>query len=175
MAKLRLLAEAIAKDMANRLGIQLLQPTQAELLRAIDARLGLDAQVRQMFHLLRTRGNEAAHEVDHRIGYREALESLKVAREVALWFHRTFGKDPHFKPGPFQLPDDPSQKLYALQKEIDALQTRLSSTEAASSDKAAMAELLRQQAEQEKALAEQAQQERDIYEQLAEEASVLSR
>lgn len=171
VAKLRLLAEAIAKDMANRLGIQLLQPTQAELLRAIDARLGLDAQVRQMFHLLRTRGNEAAHEVDHRIGYREALESLKVAREVALWFHRTFGKDPHFKPGPFQLPDDPSQKLYALQKEIDALQTRLSSTEAASSDKAAMAELLRQQAEQERALAAQAQQERDIYEQLAEEAS----
>ena len=171
VAKLRLLAEAIAKDMANRLGIQLLQPTQAELLRAIDARLGLDAQVRQMFHLLRTRGNEAAHEVDHRIGYREALESLKVAREVALWFHRTFGKDPHFKPGPFQLPDDPSQKLYALQKQIEDLQRKLSSTEAASSDTAAMAELLRQQAEQEKALAAQAQQERDIYEQLAEEAS----
>lgn len=74
VAKLRLLAEAIAKDMANRLGIQLLQPTQAELLRAIDVRLGLDAQICQMFHLLRTRGNEAAHELEHRIGYREALD-----------------------------------------------------------------------------------------------------
>ena len=171
VAKLRLLAEALAKDVANRLGLQLLQPTQAELLRAIDSRLGLDPQIRQMFHLLRTRGNEAAHEVNANIGYREALESLKVAREVALWFHRTFGSDPQFKPGPFKLPDDPSQKLYALQKQIDALQAKLNSTEAASSDTAAMAELLRQQAEQEKSLAEQAKQERDIYEQLAQEAS----
>lgn len=171
VAKLRLLAEAIAKDVGNRLGIQLLQPTQAELLRAIDNRLGLDAQVRQMFHLLRMRGNEAAHEVGTAIGYREALESLKVAREVALWFHRTFGKEPNFKTGPFQLPDDPSQKLYALQKQITTLQDQLSNNEAASGDQAAMAALLQQQAEQEKALAEQARQERDIYEQLAEEAS----
>lgn len=35
VAKMRLLAEAIAKVMANRLGIQLLQPTQAELLRRL--------------------------------------------------------------------------------------------------------------------------------------------
>lgn len=171
VAKLRLLAEALSKDIANRLGIYLQQPTQAELLRAIDNRLGLDPQIRQMFHLLRMRGNEAAHEVDATLGYREALESLKVAREVALWFHRTFGKDANFKPGPFKLPDDPSQKLYALQKQIDELQAKLSSTEAASSDTAAMADLLRQQAEQEKTLAQQAQQERNVYEQLAEEAS----
>lgn len=45
VAKLRLLAEALAKDVGHRLGIQLLQPTQAELLRAIDSRLGLELQV----------------------------------------------------------------------------------------------------------------------------------
>lgn len=168
--KLRLLAEAITQDVAARVGIQLQQATQLELLRAVDTRLGLDSQVRQMFHLLRTRGNEAAHEVTSSIGYREALESLKVAREVALWFHRTFGSNPHFKPGPFQLPDDPSQKLYALQQQITDLQAQLSSTESASGHREAMAQLLQQQADQEKALAAQAVQERDIYEQLALEA-----
>lgn len=70
--KLRLLAESITQDVASRVGVRLIQPTQAELLRAVDQRLGLDPQVRQMFHLLRQRGNEAAHQVDHRIGYREA-------------------------------------------------------------------------------------------------------
>lgn len=38
--------------------------------------------------LLRHRGNAAAHQADHGIGYREGLEALKVAREMALWFHR---------------------------------------------------------------------------------------
>jgi len=71
--KLRLLAESITQDVASRIGVRLMQPTQAELLRAVDQRLGLDAQVRQMLHLLRQRGNEAAHQADHRIGYREGL------------------------------------------------------------------------------------------------------
>jgi len=68
--KLRLLAEALTQEMAARLGVHLVQPTQAELLRAVDNRLGLDPQIRQMFHLLRVRGNAAAHQVDHDIGWR---------------------------------------------------------------------------------------------------------
>ncbi|MDP3873237.1 MAG: DUF4145 domain-containing protein [Methyloversatilis sp.] len=60
--KLRLLAESLTQEVASRIGLRLQQPTQAELLRAVDQRLGLDAQVRQMFHLLRVRGNEAAHQ-----------------------------------------------------------------------------------------------------------------
>ncbi|MBT0570701.1 type I restriction-modification system endonuclease [Curvibacter sp. CHRR-16] len=120
--KLRILAESLTQEMASRLGIRLVQPTQAELLRAVDSRLGLDPQVRQMFHCLRQRGNEAAHQVAHSIGYREGLESLKIAREVALWFHRTFGQQPDFKPGPFVLPDDPSEKLHALESKLKAAQ-----------------------------------------------------
>ena len=169
--KLRLLAEAITQDVAARVGIQMQQSTQLELLRAVDNRLGLDPQVRQMFQLLRVRGNEAAHQVAPSIGYREALESLKVAREVALWFHRTFGSDAHYRPGPFVLPDDPSQKLVDLQKQIAALQEKLTTSETQQTDQAGLAQLLAQQAEQERALAAQAQEERAIYEQLAQEAS----
>ena len=169
--KLRLLAEALTQEMAARLGVHLTQPTQAELLRAVDNRLGLDPQVRQMFHLLRVRGNAAAHQVDHDIGYREGLEALKVAREVAIWFHRTFSDQPGFKPGPFVLPDDPSQKLAALQQQASDLQDALQQAQAAHTGQAELTQLLEASAAQERAMAERAQQERDIYEQLAQEAS----
>lgn len=43
MLKLGLLAEAIIQDTAARLGITLVQPSQAELLSAVDVRLGMDA------------------------------------------------------------------------------------------------------------------------------------
>ncbi|PQA75803.1 type I restriction-modification system endonuclease [Rhodoferax sp. TS-BS-61-7] len=169
--KLRILAESLTQEMAARLGVRLQQPTQAELLRAVDSRLGLDPQVRQMFHLLRHRGNEAAHQADHAIGYREGLEALKVAREVALWFHRTFGQQPNFKPGPFVLPDDPSQKLHALQTQLAQLQQALQDAQAAQSNQAEVAQLLEAAAAQERAMAQRAQEERAIYEALATDAS----
>lgn len=169
--KLRLLAETLTQEMASRLGINLIQPTQAELLRAVDSRLGLDPQVRQMFNLLRHRGNAAAHQLNHDIGYREGLEALKVAREVAVWFHRTFGNQPDFKPGPFLLPDDPSQKLAGLQQQINALETQLQEAQTEKSGQSDLAQLLEAQAQQEREMAARAQEERDIFEGLAQEAS----
>lgn len=169
--KLRLLAEALTQDVAARVGVRLVQPTQAELIRAVDQRLGLDPQVRQMFHLLRQRGNEAAHQVRHSIGYREGLEALKVAREVALWFHRTFGANPNFKPGPFLLPDDPSQKLVNLQQQIAKLQGTLQEAQTAQAAQAELASLQAAQLAQERELSERAKHERSIYESLAAEAS----
>lgn len=169
--KLRLLAEALTQDVAARIGLRLLQPTQAELLRAVDQKLGLDPQVRQMFHLLRQRGNDAAHRADHQIGYREGLEALKVAREVALWFYRTFGNNPNFKPSPFLLPDDPSQRLLELQQQVNHLTQNLQQAQSEQQAKAQVAELLAAQTEQERALAERAAEERSVYESLAEEAS----
>lgn len=169
--KLRVLAEALTQDMAARLGVQLVQPTQAELLRAVDARLGLDLQVRQLFHLLRRTGNAAAHEAVHGIGFREGLEALKVAREIAVWFHRSFGRNPGFKPGPFVLPDDPSQKLVQLQQQIAQLSTALQDAQTAKASQAELAALLQAQAEQEREMARRAQEESAVYQELAEEAS----
>ncbi len=56
--KLRLLAESLTQEVAERVGLSVGQSTQAELLRAVDQRLGLDPQVRQILHALRQRGNE---------------------------------------------------------------------------------------------------------------------
>jgi len=168
--KLRLLGEAITQDIAARLGISLVQPSQAELLRALDVRLGLDAQVRQLFHLLRRTGNLAAHETDHGIGYGEGLEALKVARQISVWFHRSFGRNPNFKPGPFQLPDDPSQKLLTLQHQIAQLSEQLQAAQTAQASQAEMAGLLEAQATQEREMSRRAQEEAAVYQELAEEA-----
>ena len=169
--KLRLLAEAITQEIAARIGVSLIQPTQAELLRAVDARLGMDARVRQLFHLLRLTGNQAAHELNHGISYRNGLESLKVAREIAVWFHRSFGSNPAFKPGPFTLPDDPSQNLAILQQQIAKLSSQLDDAQTAQVRQAQVAHLLEKQAAQEHEMAQRAQEEGAIYQALAEEAS----
>lgn len=169
--KLRLLAGALTQDVAARVGVKRMQPTQAELLRAVDQRLGLDPQLRQMFHLLRQRGNEAAHQIDQNIGYREGMEALKLVREVALWFHRTFGSNPNFRPGPFVLPDDPSQQLASLQQKIAALQSDLHNVQNAQATQGEMAKLLEAQAAQEREMAARTAEERAIFESLAEEAS----
>ena len=169
--KLRLLTEAMMQDIASRLGISLAQPTQAELLRAVDERLGMDLQVRQLFHLLRRTGNQAAHETHRTVGYREGMDALKVAREIAVWFHRSFGHNAAFKPGPFVLPDDPSQKLLTLQQQIAALNTQLQNAQATHAQQSQAARLLEAQAAQERELSQRAQQEAVIYQALAEEAS----
>lgn len=168
--KLRLLCEALTEEIAARLGIPQ-QSTQAERLRAVDARMGLDPQVAQMFHLLRRTGNQAAHDPGHRIGYREGLDALKVARELAVWFHRSFGGDVGFNPGKFVLPDDPSRKLVQLHEQVAKLEADLAAAQAAKGARDELTQLQAAQAEQERQMARRAQEERALYETLAEEAS----
>ncbi|MEJ8821543.1 DUF4145 domain-containing protein [Variovorax humicola] len=160
VVKLRLLAEAITQDIAARIGVTLSQPTQAELLRAVDMRLGMDAQVRQLFHLLRRTGNLAAHEVEHRIGFREGLDAIKVAREISVWFHRSFGKNPDFKAGPFVMPDDPSRRLSELQQQIQHLDAQLQDAQTVQAAQARAAELLEEHAAHERAMAQRAHEEK---------------
>lgn len=66
VVKLRLLGEALAQEIASRVGVPAAQ-SQADPLRAIDNRFNLDAQVRLLFHLLRRTGNVAAHQVEQRL------------------------------------------------------------------------------------------------------------
>jgi type I restriction enzyme R subunit len=47
------------------------------------------------------------------------MDGLKVARNLAIWFHRSFGENiNNFKPGAFVPPQDPSEQLRALQSEL---------------------------------------------------------
>src|SRR4051794_13250311 len=61
----------------------------------------------------------------------DALSGLKLARELGAWFHRTYAKQPGFKPGPFVPPPAPIDATIALKGEIAALRQRRSDTESA--------------------------------------------
>lgn len=121
LIKLRQLGEAIAQHIAARVGIEFDdQTSQADLLYRLNRELRLDPTVRELFHTLRIEGNRATHQF--RTQHKEAMAGLKLARSLAIWFHRSFGKaGASFKPGPFVAPEDPSAQLRHYQGEIEKL------------------------------------------------------
>lgn len=125
LIKLRQLGEALAQHLAALSGIEFDEQTsQAELLYRLNRELRLEPQVKELFHILRIEGNKATHQF--RTQHKEAMDGLKVARTLAIWFHRSSGKaDVSFKPGPFVSPTDPSAQLRQLQGDIDKLRNEL--------------------------------------------------
>jgi hypothetical protein len=59
-------------------------------------------EVGDFFHHLRAVGNQATHESDGT--HAEALTALKIARELGIWFYRSFGGGKSFSPGAFVPP-----------------------------------------------------------------------
>jgi type I restriction enzyme R subunit len=121
LIKLRQLGEALAQHMAAAVGIEFDdQTSQADLLYRLNREINLDSTVRNLFHTLRVEGNKATHQF--KTQHKEAMDGLKVARALAIWFHQSFGKQgASFKPGPFIAPTDPSNQLRQLQAEIEKL------------------------------------------------------
>ncbi|WP_140063877.1 type I restriction-modification system endonuclease, partial [Vibrio parahaemolyticus] len=125
LIKLRQLGEALAQHIAVLISVEFDdKTTQADLLYRLNRELKFEPVVRELFYTLRVEGNKATHKF--RTKHREALDGLKVARALAIWFHQSFGKQGSgFKPGPFILPPDPSSQLRQLQYEIEKLKTDL--------------------------------------------------
>jgi len=125
LIKLRQFAEAITQHLAARAGVDFDEQTsQADLLYRLNRELRFEPVVRELFHTLRIEGNKATHQF--RTQHREAMDGLKVARALATWFHRAFGKaGAGFKPGPFTPPEDPSTQQRQLQVKIEKLQHEL--------------------------------------------------
>lgn len=124
LIKLRQLGEAFAQDIAARCGITFDELTpQADLIHQIDRELRLDPTIRNLFHTIRVEGNKATHEF--KTEHKEALNGLKIARSLAIWYHQSFGKaGSDFNPGTFITPKDPSQKLRELQNQISQLNAK---------------------------------------------------
>ena len=125
LIKLRQLGEALAQHIAALAGIPFEeQTTQADLLYKINRELKLEQVVMGLFHTLRVEGNRATHQF--KTQHKEAINGLVVARNLAIWFHQSFGKGgTQFKPGPFIPPQDPSEQLRNLQSEIAQLKNQL--------------------------------------------------
>lgn len=169
LLKLRQLGEAMARSIAARLTISFDdRTTQIDLLYDINRQINLDTTVRELFHTLRTEGNRAAHEFT--TTFKEAMDALKVARQLAMWYHRAFNKAADFKPGPFKPPTDPAAQLRELQARIGQLETDLTEAHLAHEGDKRLLQLKQQEAQQHAHLAQQIDEERKLYEQMALEA-----
>ncbi|WP_300970722.1 DUF4145 domain-containing protein [Thiocapsa sp.] len=123
LIKLRQLGEELARQVAARSGLLATpEEPQSDLLRRLKFERAVPPEVLDLFHQVQILGNRATH---HGYGdHRDALTTLKIARQLAIWFHRTFGKDTGFKPGPFVPPTAPQAASEALMEELEQLRAQ---------------------------------------------------
>ena len=167
LIKLRQLGEALAQDLAGRAGIEFeTSVTQSDLLYRLGRGIKLDRNILQLFHTLRIEGNKATHEFQTR--HREALDGLKVARDLCVWYHKALSNaGASFKPGAFITPSDPSAPLRELQNDIESLKAQLHESSELLENNQKLAALLKREAEEYAVLAEQMDAESRTYQQQA--------
>lgn len=173
MIKLRQLGEALAQHIASLCGITSEEPlSQNDLLYRLNRELSLDPKVREMFHILRKEGNKATHQFQ--TSHREAISGLRVARELAIWFHRSLTKNARFNPGPFLPPPDPSRQLRELHEQIEKLKADLSAANVELESSQQYKELDLKEKEEYKALAfEMDKEARQLQEQVKQHDQAL--
>ncbi|KEF40793.1 MAG: restriction endonuclease subunit R [Cyanobium sp. CACIAM 14] len=160
LIKLRQLGERLAQQVASRFGVfTSIEESQLALIRRLELDGLIEREVAALFHDLRKTGNAATHGLqgDHA----SALSTLKIAWQLGVWFHRTFG-DPQFRSGPFQPPQPPLDEGEELSRELARLQNALDAFRA--NESAMAAQLSAAEAQLQQALGEQQQ-----WEQLAEQ------
>lgn len=157
LVKLRQLGEALAKYAAAAVVLEGEDASQVERLRALERAGILDRRLAELFHTLRRRGNEAAHE--NRGTHAQALGGLRIARQLSIWFHRSFGGGAEFKPRAFISPQDPRRAEEALKARLTELEAKLAAHHAQDELRALQENLRSAQAEALKAKAEAAQWE----------------
>ena len=114
---LRQFGEALAQLVAARSGLYI-DPNerQRDLLRRLRVDGRYPSNVLGLFDQLRKDGNAAAHH--HTGDHAKALECLKMARKLGIWFYRTFDNH-NFRPRPFQPPRPPIDATTEPTAELD--------------------------------------------------------
>jgi type I restriction enzyme, R subunit len=167
--KLRQFAELLSKTIAACHALYLGErETFEETLRRLSYERIIPKEIADVFHALRKAGNRAVH--DGEGNHPDALSALKFAQQLGVWFHRTYGKQADFKPGPFVPPPEPVDATAALREEIKSLRHRVAESEdAAGRAKREAEEHARARETIEQKLAREAE-ERAIWEKLAAES-----
>ncbi|WP_413297029.1 type I restriction-modification system endonuclease [Synechococcus sp. MIT S9452] len=146
LIKLRQFGELLAQQVASRFGLYTsAEETQLELLRRLESNGDLEREVASLFHNLRQAGNAATHSL--RGDHSTALNNLKIAWQLSLWFHRSFG-EPEYRSGPFQPPQPPELQRSDdddLRKALEALKLNYDQAQAKES---ALTQTLNAQARQ---------------------------
>lgn len=169
LIKLRQLAELLAQEVAARNGLfTSTEEPQSGLLRRLKVERVVPPSVMDLFHQVRIAGNRATHDGtdDHGL----ALTTLKITHQLAVWFHRSFGRKEAFNPGAFVPPSPPEDSTAPLKEELARLRSALDETRSE-------AEHIRQAANKERMVRESAEDrakreaaDRAIWEELAQDA-----
>jgi type I restriction enzyme, R subunit len=169
LIKLRQFAEVLAQLVAAKSGLyHAPDEAQSDLLKRLNLERVIPREVGDLFHQLRMTGNRATHDLAG--NQADALTGLKVARQLGIWFHRTFGKVDGFKPGPFVPPPDPAAATEALHAELTRLREELSASRTAAERARIEAEEHQKSRLSAEEQARRQREERNIWEQLAAEA-----
>ncbi len=161
LLKLRQLAELLAQMVAAQVGLFVTSDeSQYELLRRLQDQGILPREIAQLFGEIRRSGNSANHAFND--DHRTALDNLKIAWQLSLWFHRTF-KNPAFKSGAFIPPVAPVEESAELLSELARL-TQMLEVYAATQQETV------QNLETVQATLKTAQEEQLFWEQMATEA-----
>ena len=89
LIKLRQFGELLAQLTAAKAGLfASAEEPQSYLLRRLKFERIVPREPAEFFHQLRISGNRATH--THADDHAEALSALKIARQLGIWFHRTF-------------------------------------------------------------------------------------
>lgn len=173
LMKLRQFAELLAKEVAARTGsLRSADESFANLLGELGRSGYVTGQAMTLFHQLRIAGNEAVHgDLDD---FGAALNGLKVARQLAVWFVRSYGGQPQFNPGPFIPPPAPVDPTTELREQLEALRSEAEGHKTAAELAQARAEALaRENLDASEKLRREAE-ERETWQKLAEEAEAAA-
>jgi type I restriction enzyme, R subunit len=119
LMKLRQFGELLAQLVAAQVGLyQDSEENQLKLLNRLGANNLIPGEIGTLFHELRRAGNEATHQ---NLGsHGTALHCLKYARQLAIWYGRTF-TDFQFKTGAFIPPTLTPDETAQLKAELTQL------------------------------------------------------
>jgi len=101
LVKLRQFAEKLAQELSTRLEIfSTPQEEQSNLLKRLKDSKKIDRRIINLFHEIRINGNQAIHQ--HRNDYDVALQQLKNAHQLAIWYYKLYHNS-YFTPEAFIL------------------------------------------------------------------------
>jgi type I restriction enzyme, R subunit len=173
LLKLRQFAELMARDVGARAGL-LAEPdqAQAQLLGALARRGYAPRQALDLFHFLRRAGNEAVHE--GRDDFAIALNALKIARQLAVWYVRAYGGQPGLPMGPFTPPPAPPDPSAGLREELDRLRIEAETHRTAAEAERARADALAEATRSAEERAAREAADRQLWQSLAEDAETAA-
>ena len=129
LIKSRQFGEYMVKEVAALSGVYdpAARESTNDLLRRLATQQVLPREVADIFHAVRRSGNAATHSF---VGSpAEALAALKFCRALGVWYRRTYGRDPNFRPGPFVPPRASDNIDQATQAELVELRAQVREAE----------------------------------------------